>query len=702
MTGPGAAGMTGPAQGPPMPDRVALGTPVPNFRGVQGLVQPRSVAVVGPTPRNPAAVHNLVTAAAPAVGVHPSRTQLLGLRCVPALRDLAEVPDQVVLLVGHSRVEQAFEQAVAIGVRSFVIPGIGAEAGAEGTAVAARLRRRADQVGAAVLGHNCMGIAQPGGSAWIGTMPPSFRPGDVAVLAQSGSIADAMIALGPRIGFRRVVSLGAELTRDVADFLRWQLDDPGTRAVGLFLETVRRPQEFAAALEAAAERGIPVVCLKVGRSAVAQRVAVAHTGAVVGSAEAFSAVLRRFNAIACDDFPQLVETLELLGRARRPAGVRVAAVSESGGECGLLADRAQARGLDLAPLPASTEALLCQEFPNFVAPQNPIDAWGIDAAERVFPRALDLLAGSGAYHTVIAQVDLSRFRGADEAVWCELAVRSAAAAAAAHGLAAAVVSVTTTDPPEQIVEIAHQLDLPLLRGIDQACFALAAAGRWRPAVPRTVPALAVPIDDLLGSATGALPEFESALVLERYGVPVAARHRARTPEQAVAAAEQLGYPVVVKLDGPAHKSRTGGVVLDLRDAETVRDAAVLLGAGVAGGSVLVARQVRSGVEVFCGVTRDPTFGPILAVGPGGSRVEAHRPVAALAPVDRALALELVAEAAVAEPGSAPAQAIAATLVALGRIALEHPEVVEVDVNPLIVRADGATAVDALVVIEERA
>jgi acetyltransferase len=212
----------------------------------------------------------------------------------------------------------------------------------------------------------------------------------------------------------------------------------------------------------------------------------------------------------------------------------------------------------------------------------------------------------------------------------------------------------------------------------------------------------VPIDDLLGSATGALPEFESALVLERYGVPVAARHRAGTPQQAVAAAEQLGYPVVVKLDGPAHKSRTGGVVLDLRDAETVRDAAVLLGAGVAGGSVLVARQVRSGVEVFCGVTRDPTFGPILAVGPGGSRVEAHRPVAALAPVDRALALELVAEAAVAEPGSAPAQAIAATLVALGRIALEHPEVVEVDVNPLIVRADGATAVDALVVIEERA
>jgi len=151
------------------------------------------------------------------------------------------------------------------------------------------------------------------------------------------------------------------------------------------------------------------------------------------------------------------------------------------------------------------------------------------------------------------------------------------------------------------------------------------------------------------------------------------------------------------VDGPAHKSRTGGVVLDLRQAEPVADAAALLG-----GRVLVARQVRPGPEVFCGLTRDPTFGPILAVGTGGGRVEAQSPVVALAPVGLELALELVAEAAVAEPGSAAAQAIAATLVALGRIAVEHPEVAEVDVNPLIVAADGATAVDALVVIEERA
>ena len=260
-----------------------------------------------------------------------------------------------------------------------------------------------------------------------------------------------------------------------------------------------------------------------------------------------------------------------------------------------------------------------------------------------------------------------------------------------------MVSATVTDPPAHLAEIAGDLDVPLLRGIDHACFALARVGGWRPAAPRGTGAEPVPIDDLVGHRAGPLPEFESAAILERYGVPVAARRRAASPEQAVEAAEQLGYPVVVKVDGPAHKSRTGGVVLDLRQAENVSDAAALLG-----GRVLVAQQVRPGPEVFVGLTRDPTYGPILAVGHGGSRVEQQRPVAALAPVDAGLALRLVAEAGVAEPGSAAAQAIAATLVALGRIAVEHPEVDEVDVNPLIVHVDGATAVDALVVIEERA
>jgi acetate---CoA ligase (ADP-forming) len=679
------------------------------FREVGALLHPGRVVVVGPSARNPSAVRNLVESPVPAIGVHSQRDEVLGLPCVPSLADLPPAPsggpDLAVLLVGHTRVEEVFEQGLALGIRAFVVPGIGSEAGADGPDVAARLRARADRAGAAVLGHNCMGLAVPGGSPWIGTLAPSFRLGDVAVLAQSGSVAEAMTTLGPRVGFRRVVSLGGELNRDVADFLAAEVDEQvdeqvegrRTRAVGLFLETVRRPEAFAAALERAAERGVPVVCLKVGRSAVAQRVAVAHTGAVVGSAEAFSAVLRRFEVIETDDFPQLVETLEVLGRRRRPAGVRAAAVSESGGECGLLADRAQARGLDLAPLPEAAEALLRQEFANFVAPQNPIDAWGVDDAERVFPRSLEVLAGSGGYDTVIAQVDLSRFRGADEAVWCELAVRSVAEAARRHGLAPAVVSVTMADPPEQIVQAALDLDVPLLRGIDHACFALARAGGWRPAAPRRAAAEPVAIGDLVGHRAGPLPEFESAAILERYGVPVAARCRAGSPQEAVDCAERLGYPVVVKVDGPAHKSRTGGVVLDLRQAENVSDAAALLG-----GAVLVARQVRPGPEVFVGLTRDPTYGPILAVGHGGSRVEALRPVAALAPVGPELALRLVAEAAVAEAGSAAAQAIADTLVALGRIAVEHPEVAEVDVNPLIVSADGATAVDALVVIEEKA
>ena len=167
-------------------------------------------------------------------------------------------------------------------------------------------------------------------------------PGHVACVAHSGSIAEAFLAAGPRVGFRTVVSAGSELSRDLADFVAFLAADEGTKAIGLFVETIRRPEAFAAALALAAEAGKPVVCLKVGRSQAAARAAFAHSGAVVGSARAFSALLRHHDALEVTDFHELLETLEVLGRKRWPRGLRIAGVSESGGECGLLADHGEA------------------------------------------------------------------------------------------------------------------------------------------------------------------------------------------------------------------------------------------------------------------------------------------------------------------------------------------------------------------------
>lgn len=662
--------------------------------GLRPLLFPRSIAIVGASERNLRPIDGASRGEAEVVLVNPNRTEVAGRPCLPSLAAAGSPPELALLLVSHARLVAMVEEALAAGIQALVVPGAGAEAGADGPAVADRVRTLADEAGAAVIGPNCMGVARPdGASTWIGTVPETFVPGTVSVVAQSGSVGEAFLSCGPRIGFRCVVSCGGELNRDVADLVSFLAGDEETAAIGLFLEAVRRPAAFARALERAAEAGKPVVCLKVGRSEAAARATLAHTGALVGSARAFSALLRRVGAIEVGDVHDLFETLEVLGRNRRPRGTRLAAVSESGGECALLADQAEALGIPFAPLTDELSAQLTSEFPNFVSPENPLDAWAIDEAAVVYPRTLELLARSGAYDVLVAQVDLSRFRGGDEGDWCELIVRALADAVDGTDVFPAVTSVHSSDPPERIAALARERGVPLLRGTGHGLAALAAVAGLAARVPRLPPAEPVDLSDLLRA--GALPEHESAACLERYGVRFAARRRAATPGEAAAAAAELGTPVVVKADGPPHKADAGGVVLGVESPAAAAAAAERLG-----GPVLVARQVRGGAEAICGMTRDPSFGPVLAVGLGGSAVEALGLVAVcLAPVDLELARELVAEAPGLGPlASRPArEELARTLVALGRLAIEHPEIEACDVNPLVLDADGAVAVDALVV-----
>ena len=232
---------------------------------VRPLLHPRSLAIVGASPRNEDAVLTALESGIPVYGVNPGRDEVHGLRCWPSVAELPEVPETAMLVVNHERVEAALDDALAAGVRAFVVPGIGAEAGAAGREITERVAARVRGAGGSMVGPNCMGVVVPGGaSAWIGRPPPTTLPGHVAMLCQSGSMADAFLSLGGRVGIRCVVSLGAEAVTGVADYLDFLADDDGTRAIGLFLETVRRPGAFAAGLARCAEAGKPVVCLKVG------------------------------------------------------------------------------------------------------------------------------------------------------------------------------------------------------------------------------------------------------------------------------------------------------------------------------------------------------------------------------------------------------------------------------------------------------
>lgn len=667
------------------------------LRDLGSLLDPASVAIVGASERHPAIVETACAGSAETWLINPNRDEVLGRRCYRKIAELPAVPEAALVVVGHRLAEETVIDVLAAGVKALVLPGLGTESGAEGREIGGRIAALADEAGAAVLGANCMGFVQPARSSlWVGTPPRAVIAGRVSVLAQSGSIAEALLAGGPRIGFRSVVSSGSELNRDAADWLAAFGDDEGTHAIGLFLETVRRPEAFRAALEACARAEKPVVCLKVGRSAVAAAVALTHTGAMVGSDRAFSALLAAYGVIEVTDVPDLVETLEVLGRRRRPQGPRLAAVSESGGEAALLADQAQDAGLVLEPIPARVVAELRQAFPNFTEPANPLDVWAVDSVDRIFSGAFTRLRDAGVYDILAAVVELTQFRSTRDIAWCRRVVEDLDRATRGHPIFPAVISAGCVDPPPEIAKFATEADIALLRGTRAAVNALSAVAAWRPRRPPAEPVgQIIEVGDLLRD--GFLPEFESATLLERYGVKFAPFRRAHSAQEASAAAAELGFPVVVKVDGSAHKARSSGVILDVADAGAAAAAAASLG-----GAVLVARQLPPAQEIIIGLLRDPTCGPVVSIGQGGAEAEALGASAvAIAPVDRDGAEELVRSLSGPPPGTPGHADLVVALRALSRVAAEHPEIASVDINPIIASAESAIAVDALVVTTER-
>jgi acetyltransferase len=331
-----------------------------------------------------------------------------------------------------------------------------------------------------MLGPDCMGVVSDAGtSPWIGTLPAAERAHkSVAIVSQSGAVAEAIIAAGDRLGLSLVVSVGSEATFDVADACDHLGATEGTRAVGLFLETVRRPRELQRALELLAERDVPVVCLKTGASRAAAAGAHAHSGADAGDVDAFAAFARSSGIIVAPHFAAFMETLVLLQATRRPRGARVAAVTNSGGEAQLLADEGEAAGLRFDPVSPDTARALGAVRPRPLPALNPLDAWCGDAVDETFRATLDILAGSGDYDVLVGLVDQSPHITGLE-IGNGLALAGALVAAAeAHGLPAAIVSSLASEPVPAIAELAAAHDAALLRTISSALAAIAAVGRW--------------------------------------------------------------------------------------------------------------------------------------------------------------------------------------------------------------------------------
>jgi len=336
------------------------------------------------------------------------------------------------------------------------------------------------------------------------------------------------------------------------------------------------------------------------------------------------------------------------------------------------------------------------EFPNFIHVGNPVDCWAIDDDRVVFPRVFQMLAESGEFDVLISAIDHSYWlRGTERSLATGIA-DDLRKAVEGTDIFPAVIGVTTCDPPVEDLEWARRHDIPMLKGSLPGLRAIAARLNHTPYTP---PPRAVPADTPLEGA-GALSEVDSAAILAEHGVPYVKAERCASPDEAAAAAARIGYPVVCKIDNVAHKAKVGGVALHLADPASVRAAAERMGGGV-----VVAEQASGGVEVLIGAVRDPEYGATVAVGIGGGLAEQLDLVtAALAPLDDAGARRLVDSLPVLGRmlGGHVPQGLIDAIVAASEMVAEHPEVVEVDVNPLLVTPERAVALDCLIVLKEPA
>lgn len=710
--------MTAVAQaGPVTPDRLRT------------LFAPRSVALVGATERSGWAgnVHdNLVELGftGPVVPVHPRREPFRGRPAVAGLAELAEPVDLAFVLTGADRAEAALVDAAAAGVRSAVVLAAGyRETGAAGAAREAALLRRAAELDVVLLGPNGIGFVNAGtGTAPFGLrLTPPVRAGGVGVVLQSGALAHTVVefARAQGVGLSLLVSMGNEAMVRAADVVEHLVDDPATRVIALFLEGIRDAPRFLRLARRAATAGKPVVVLKVGRSPGVQRSALAHTGAVVGDDAVVDAALRQAGAVRVRSLEELVATAGLLAAARPPAGRRMGVVTDSGGANDLVSDGAHDRGIAVPELAPATAAALAGVVPAFGSAVNPVDVTGLGLASRnageplIIDRALDVVSRDPGVDFVLYMGVVLADRAPSDAEHAATVTRLRAVRELMDAAPVPVVTVgyTETDLGPYGRRVLEETGLHMVRGIDLAMAAIGHAVAWdeqRHGPGSWEPAELPPGPD---GPPRAWSEAAARALLAQAGVPLVDGGRAGSAAEAAAVAARLGGPVAVKVcsaDVP-HKSEIGGVELGVapRDAAAAYERVRARGEAVAPvEGVLVTRMRPGGLELVVGVTRDPTFGPVLAVGLGGIWVEALRDTALrVLPVDRAEVLRMLGElrgrallhgARGREPADLDRVADAVLRIAAAALSL-GPALDTVEVNPLRVAGAEVEALDALVV-----
>jgi acetate---CoA ligase (ADP-forming) len=687
------------------------------------MLEARSVALVGASSRPGSLGERMVaevsrSPAAPRVYlVNPRYQRIAGSPCYQSLADLPETVDLVLFGVPDSALAEQLSLAARRGDRSAVIFGGAYEIPevAPGTAgLRARLAGIANAAGMAVCGAGCMGFVNVAyGLRAVGYVEPDPLPvGPIALITHSGSVFSALLRTRRELGFTLAVSSGQELVTPAAAYARYALSLPQTRVLGLVLEAIRDPGLLQQVLAAAAAADIPVVLLTAGSSAAGRALVTAHSGALAGQDGGWEALAGAYGVHRVGDFAEMADTLELFAIGRRAAtdpgtGTRgIATVHDSGLERAHTADLADELAVPFAAISDATRKRLTAVLDPGLEAANPLDMWGGSRdAEQQLAESLTALADDPAVAAVALAVDLVTEFDGDRSY--PLAV-SAAAQRTTKPIVVLGNIAATVDPAAAMW--LRQAGIPVLEGARSGLLALRhllehAAHPARPAPP---PIDAARRDHWARVLAPGDPDGATLFgLLGAYGIRSARAVPAGTADGALAAAAEIGYPVVLKTGQPgiAHKSDAGGVVLGIRDPAALAAAYADL-AGRLGPQVLVCETAGPGTELALGITRDPDLGPLVVIGAGGVLVEflADRAVA-LPPVDTPQALRMLGRLRVAGllagvRGQPPADtaAVAKAVVAVSAIARELGDQLEaLDINPLICGPDGAVAVDALAV-----
>ncbi|SNT58560.1 Acyl-CoA synthetase (NDP forming) [Actinomadura meyerae] len=703
---------------------------------LRALFAPRSVALVGASESS--GWSRLVVASLRAgrlpgriVPVNPRHASVFGLPAVPGLRALDEPVDLAFCQVATERVDAVMEEAAEAGVRNLVVLASGyGESGAHGHRRERELLDRAIELDLTVLGPNTLGYINPRARAAPFGLPVTspLRPGGVGVVLQSGALSSAVLDFSSRhgIGLSLLSSMGNETVVTATDVLAHLLEDDRTRAIAMFLETIRDAGGFVDLARRALSAGKPVVVLKVGRSDAGRASALAHTGAVAGDDAVTDAVFRRSGVVRVRSLEELLVTADLLAQGLPLAEPRMGVVSASGGACDIIADRACDEGIEVPELASGTCDRLTELLPPFAVARNPLDVTGFVLARPpsggrgLADLCLEAMVDDPSVDFVFNSLSLPSREPPDPE---PLDRRLAALAETARSAAKPVVhySTTCTDLAPYAREALDRHGLQVLPGIELGMTAVGHALRWSRARRRLLRHAPGPAEDSPAAVpaprpparTGPWSEAAARDLLAAHGAPLVPAALVRTREEAQAAADALGCPVALKVcsAGIAHKSDIGGVALAVtgpREVGAAFDRVHAAGRAHTGDveGVLVTPMRRGGIELFAGVTVDPVFGPVLAVGLGGVFVEVLDDVSLRAlPVDPGEVEEMLGElrgAAILRGvrGGTPADvgAVARAVSALTRAAASlGPSLRALEVNPWWVHGSQVEALDVLVV-----